>query len=72
MENFFQGININMFFKNKNIFEKNCAIVCLEKLSLQIQYRNQSIDHFANQLTGFNMVFYERCFLTEFNCSQCN
>ena len=50
MEKYFQEINITLFFKNKDIFEKSCAIVCLEKLSLQIQYRNsqfgKSIDWF--------------------------
>ena len=56
MKKYFQGISITLFFKNKRIFEKNCISSVQKKLSVQAQYRNQSIDHFANQLTGFNMV----------------
>ena len=73
-ENIFRE-SILLFFKNKHIFEKNCTRACSEiTFSKNSSYRNQSVDHFANQLTGFNMVrfFTERCFLTDFNCNHCN
>ena len=50
---------ITLFSKNKQIFEKSCTMVCSEITfstnSFHIE-ANQSIDRFANQLTGFNMV----------------
>ena len=56
----FQRTNIPLSFKNKHIFEKKLyyTIVCWEiTFSIKlISYRNQSIDHFANQLTSFDMV----------------
>ena len=45
-----------VFIKIRVSLKKTVLSSVQKKLSVQTQYRNQLIDHFANQLTGFNMV----------------
>ena len=58
---YFQEISITLFFKNKHIFEKTCAIACSEIAFSKNSYHIETI-----QLTDFNKItFFTLSYVSE-------